>query len=187
MGGLLVKLTYDDYTALPTPVAATTNAEGIARFDGVPPGFYLVFADHDVGIGGGVSVQVTEKSPTIVTVPMSWPARTPIRVRTASGTLHNLGSLPGSKRASVSLVEAVSAHLLQTSDTDEMGHFAVLNVTPGLYFLSLSSLGMSIGEIAIEVSRDAEEERLDVDLRWSDCGLHYTDRSKPKAAQATAK
>ncbi len=185
--GLLVKLTYDDYTTLPTPVAATTDAAGIARFDDVPAGFYLVWAEHDVGIRSSISVQVSEKSPTIVTVPMSWPARTPIRVRTASGTLHHLGSLPGSKRASVSLVEAVSAHLLQTADTDEMGHFSVLNVSPGLYFLSLSSLGTSIGEIAIEVSEDAEEERLDVDLRWSDCGLHYTDRSQPKAAQSAVK
>ena len=187
VGGLLVKLTYDDYTALSTPVAAITNAAGVARFDGVPPGFYLVFPEHDVGIGGGVSVQVSQNGPPTVTVPMNWPARTPIRVRTAIGTLHNLGSLPGSRRASVSLVEAVSAHLLQTADTDEMGHFSVLNVSPGLYFLSLSSLGTSIGEIAIEVSEDAEEERLDVDLRWSDCGLHYTDRSQPKAAQSAVK
>ena len=164
-----------------------TDADGLAQFDEVPSGSFVLSADHDGGIADAVNVQVARDGPSDATVPLKWPSETPLRVRTVSGTLRDpVRPL----RFSVSLLEGLSARVIQTSDTDNEGQFALPNVAAGIYFLKLSPFGVqteSPGQagdlIAIEVSNEAEATKLDLDLGWSTCGMSYTERTKCSHAE----
>lgn len=174
--GLRLELAEDDGRG----EIVVTDADGVVRFSGRKPGIYRVAAAQDSGFANELNIEVAEDGPADVMVPLTWPAEAPIRVRAASGTLYSIAP-----KVSVSLFEGLSARQLQTTDTDMHGHFAFSDVPPGLYFLGVASRGLpaelksDVGDrIAIELTSGAEEEQLDLDLSWSDCGLSYADRNK---------
>lgn len=168
-------------------IEVITDDRGQARFNGVLPGSFSLSADHDGGIADGVNIEVARDGPSDVIVPLRWPSQNPVRVRTVSGELRDpLKPL----RLSLSLLEGLSARVIQTTDTDSSGHFSLSNVVPGIYFLRLNPFGVPIQStqqagdlIAIDVSNEAEEEKLDLELGWSSCGLSYTDRTKCSHAE----
>lgn len=157
-----------------------TDADGVVRFTGRNPGIYHLAAAQDSGFANELNLDVAEDGPADVVVPFTWPARGPIRVRTASGTLSSIAP-----QVSVSLFDGLTARLLQQTGADIHGHFAFSVVPSGLYFLGVTSRGLPAelksdngDRIAIEVTSSAEEDQLNLDLTWSDCGLNYADRNK---------
>ena len=182
--GLRLQLVKDDArtSTRPDVIEAISDDRGLAQFNHVLPGSFFLSAAYDGGIADGVTVKVSSDGPGGVMVPLKWPSEKPVRVRTVSGTLRD-PLRP--RRFSVSLLEGLSARVIWTTDTDSGGEFTLPNVTPGIYFLALKPFGAQTESsekggdwIAIEVNSQADEEKLNLDLGWSSCGLSYTDRTK---------
>ena len=77
-----------------------TDNDGFALFRGVRPGFYHLSADHDAGIldagiPGGVDLAVKLDGPTDVTVPLKWPSKEPVLIRSLKGTIRGPDYVPG--------------------------------------------------------------------------------------------
>jgi hypothetical protein len=186
--GLRLKLVRDDASMSEMHITgATTDDHGLAQFRDLLPGSLTLSAEHDGGIADAVNVEVAPDGQTGVTVPLRWPSEKLVSVRTVSGTLRDPLK---PRRFSVSLLEGLSAHVIRTTDTDSDGQFTLPNVPSGIYFLSLKpfeahaeSSEKDGGWIGIEVNSEAEEEKLDLDLGWSSCGLSYTDRTKCSHAE----
>jgi Carboxypeptidase regulatory-like domain len=183
--GLRLKLTsYDGHTfRTHDGIDAITDDQGFAQFIHTPPGSFFLSADHDGGIIDTVDVRVAADGPGDVTVPLKWPSETPLRVRRLAGTLRD--DPVGPSRFSVSLLEGLSARVIETTETDDQGQFTLASVAAGIYFLKLKTLGVQVESrgqggdlIAVELSDVAEQEKLDLDLGWSSCGLSYTSRTK---------
>jgi hypothetical protein len=182
--GLRLQLVRNDTrnTATPDVIDAISDDHGLAQFNHVLPGSFFLSAAHDGGMADGVTIEVSRHGPGAVTVPLKWPGEKPVCVRTVSGTLRD----PLRPRQfSVSLLEGLSTRVIETTDTDSGGQFTLPNVASGIYFLALTPFGARSESsekggdwIAIEVNREADEEKLDLDLGWSSCGFSYTDRAK---------
>jgi hypothetical protein len=82
---------------------------------------------------------------------------------------------------SVSLLEGISGREIETTKTDSKGRFHFTNEVPsGIYFLRLNPSGLRAGSgeqfggmIAIEITSEAKQNAVDLDLGWSSCGLSY--------------
>ncbi|HEV3482771.1 MAG TPA: carboxypeptidase-like regulatory domain-containing protein [Candidatus Acidoferrales bacterium] len=169
-------------------IYAVTDSEGYARFTNLNSGLFVLTNDHDGDIGDGVNVEVVLNGATNVTVPLKWPNATPVQVQSVSGTLRGPDYYPEQTQPelSLSLLEGVSAHVIETTQTDSRGAFSFAYAAPpGIYFLRLnpSPLRASNGEqivgmVPVDVSPNAAERVLDVDLGWSSCGLGYSQRTK---------
>jgi hypothetical protein len=170
------------------PVYSLTDVDGYARFANLNPGSFFLTADHDSGVMDGLVVDVRPSGATNVTVSLNWPNVTPLQVRSVSGTLRGPEYYPQQTQVKVlvSLLEGVSARVIETTETDNKGGFSFTRAIPsGIYFLRLnpSELRASNGEqiegmIAIEVNPKAVQAALDLDLGWSSCGLGYAQRAK---------
>jgi hypothetical protein len=167
---------------------SVTDADGFAHFTNVSPDEYFLSADVDGSIGDGATVMVKPNGPSGVTVPLKWPNQEPLSVRSVRGTLsvpNYEPRLPPS-HLSLSLLGGLSGRVLETTQSDSTGRFAFGEVPPGIYFLQLNPSGVKdrwtgeeiTGLIAIEVSREADEEALDLDVGWSGCGFMYADRTR---------
>jgi hypothetical protein len=167
---------------------SVTDADGFAHFTNVSPDEYFLSADLDGSIGDGATVMVKPNGPSGVTVPLKWPNQEPLSVRSVRGTLsvpNYEPRLPPS-HLSLSLLGGLSGRVLETTQSDSTGRFAFGEVPPGIYFLQLNPSGVKdrwtgeeiTGLIAIEVSREADEEALDLDVGWSGCGFMYADRTR---------
>jgi len=169
-------------------VFSLTDAEGYAHFANLTPGSFVFTADHDGGVGDGLVLDVRQSGATNVTVRLNWPNTTPLQVRSASGILRAPDYYPQQTQSqvSLSLLESVSARVIETTQTDSKGEFRFANtVSSGIYFLRLdpSELRASDGEqiegmIPIEINPKAAQDALDLDLGWSSCGLGYAQRAK---------
>jgi hypothetical protein len=185
--GLPLKLVDSDFFGFEHHAAlhSITDEDGFATFTKVSPGSYFLSAKLDGGITDGATVEVKSGGPLNVTVPLKWPNTPPLRVRTARGSLSISDQPPTGFRLSLSLLEGLSGRIVDITQTDSRGQFAFGDVPSGIYFLQLDPSGLKdwsgdqiTGLIAIEVSRDAAEDQLDLDLGWSSCGLSYKDRSQ---------
>ncbi|HEY3743358.1 MAG TPA: carboxypeptidase-like regulatory domain-containing protein [Bryobacteraceae bacterium] len=170
-----------------TRTVVETNKNGLAQFHSIPPGPYQLTADHDAGMASGTMVEVKPHGPPNVTLHLTWPGATTIRVRSLQGTLHGPGYQPGQPQPGfqLDLLDALSERLLKTVHTGDNGEFVIADVAPGLYFLSLkpSNLtggpGESItGSIVVAVDPAATTDHLETDLGWTSCGLWYADRNQ---------
>jgi carboxypeptidase family protein len=158
-----------------------TDRDGSVEFDEQSPGiFWLTAAQNSSGIDSQLQIGVSDGVSERRTVPMQWPGTDPVPVRTLQGTVSNFVT-----PLSLSLFEGLSARLVQTVETNEHGQFAFADVRPGLYFLGVaardfpSKLTTGTGDrIAVEVDPSAHEEKLNLDLSWTDCGLDYRNRNK---------
>lgn len=166
---------------------AITDENGVAHFRGVPSGSYHLDTDHDTGIPDGVDLNVRLDRSIRVTVPLRWPVRKPIQVRSLTGTIRLPDHFLGEPQTplSVDLLDGISARKLDTVLTTEKGEFSFQSAAPGLYFLRLNPSGpMSwsrepiSGLMAIAVERNANADHVDLDLGWTSCGLWYADGSK---------
>jgi hypothetical protein len=163
-----------------------TDKNGFALFRGVRPGSYHVSAYNDAGIPDGADLEVKLDGPTNVTVPLKWPGMAPILVRSLKGTIRGPDYLPGQPQPGISLdiLEGRSGRNRKTLRTNDSGEFDLEGAPSGLYFLNLKPSGLvdSSGEpitglIAVAVDRSAAQDRLDLDLEWSSCGLSYAESS----------
>lgn len=161
-----------------------TDADGYSTFTNLSPGLYSLSPDHDGGgVSDGAAVEVSANGPANVTVPLKWPSLSPISVRSAAGIVRGPDYYPSQTQIplSLSLIEGLSAHVVATTLTDSKGRFAFGGVVPaGIYFLRLNPSGLvgwrdeqMEGLMTIEVSGEATDEALDLDIGWSSCGLMY--------------
>ena len=187
-----LKLVLNDYESSVSgrkkPVYSVTDADGYANFANLTSGSFFLTTDHDGGVSDGVDVIVSFNGATNVTVPLTWPNSNPLEVRSASGTLRGPDFYPQQTQAfaSVSLLEGISAHVVNTTQTDNKGKFRFANtIPPGIYFLRLNPSGLRTfdgeqieGMIPIEINPDAVQDVIDLALGWSSCGLGYAQRGK---------
>lgn len=173
---------------------SVTDADGYSTFTNLSPGSYLLTSDHDGGgIADAVVVNVSANGPANVTVPLRWPSATPISVRAPAGTARGPDFYPSQMQIplSLSLIEGLSAHVVATTLTDSKGRFAFSAVVPaGIYFLRLNASGLRgwsgeqmEGLMTFEVSGEATDDALDLDMGWSSCGLMYA--QQPKYSEIT--
>jgi hypothetical protein len=176
-------------------IYSLTDADGYSRFANLSQGSFLLTADHDGGVADGVVVNVRLSGATNVTVSLKWPSPTLLQVRSVSGSLRGPDYYPQQTQAqlSLSLLEGVSARVIETAQTDSKGGFSFAGATPsGIYFLRLnpSNLrgwdgGQIEGMIPIEINPKATQDVLDLDLGWSSCGLGYAQRAKSPEMKAS--
>ena len=147
---------------------AVTDKDGIAQFDNLPPGSYFLIAGPEPGFADAIYIQVDPEL-SERTIPVRWPNATPLVTASLKGTLNLWEQQP---RLSLELLEPLSGRVLKSSDTDEHGAFDIPGIGPGLYVLRVTPPG---GLIPVEVESNAARDRLDLDLKFDSCGLHYTD------------
>jgi hypothetical protein len=167
-------------------IYSITDADGYADFSNLKVGRFFLTSDHDGGVPDSVNVEVLRNGPGNVTVQLRWPDTTPLAVRSVGGMVRGPDYYPSEAQIplSLSLLEGVTAHVVATTVTDSKGRFAFPDGTPaGIYFLRVNptvrrgpSGEKMEGMIAIEVSREANDSALDLDLGWSSCGLAYAQR-----------
>jgi len=143
----------------------------------------MLSPDHDSGIGDLLMVYVSPAGPKNTTIPLGWPSRAPLVVRSVEGILRQPDYYPAQEQAemSLSLVEGSSGREIEMTRTDPKGRFHFSDdVSRGLYFLHLSASVTSSdsdsdhsGTIPIEVNPDANETALDLDIGWTSCGLTH--------------
>jgi len=162
--------------------SAVTGDNGIAEFQNIPPGTLYLGADHDNGYG--LQLDVKSNGPANVTVPMRWPSVEPIHVRSLSGTMRAPDAIPGRLEQSVlplELLDGVSGRILSSINTTGRGEFDFGKLVPGFYFIHLkpySAFSQQVGgliSVAVDPSAPARAAKLDLNLRWTSCGLMYTD------------
>jgi len=80
-------------------IYSTTDSAGIAQFADLSPGSLYVSAQYDGGESPDLVIDISPSSHSGTTVDMTWPSRTPMMVRSASGVLRSHGFYPyfGSK------------------------------------------------------------------------------------------
>ena len=150
---------------------AVTDNDGIAQFDNLPPGAYFLIAGPEPGFADAQNIQVNAELPER-TIPVRWPNATPLVTASLKGTLNLWEQQPS---LSLELLEPLSGRVLKSSDTDEHGAFDIPEIAPGLYLLRVMPPG---GLIPVEVDPNAARDRLDLDLEFDSCGLHYTDHKQ---------
>ncbi len=152
-----------------------TAKNGMATFRNVPPGHYYLYPALDTNFSNHAELQVNPAWRNDSTIPLQWPSREPIAVRSLKGTIHSPDYIPGhpEPKRNFDLLEAVSAKWLKTFQTDDAGAFDLATTKPGLYFLRLD-----MENIFVEVAPNASLPALDLDIGWTSCGLYYTDQSK---------
>jgi Carboxypeptidase regulatory-like domain len=172
-----------------TKVAATiyakTDVNGYAHFSNLATGSYFLKPVSDTNWIDGLALEVTTKKSAAETVSLAWPGTEIVQVRSASGTMRGPDFYPRQNQVSlsISLSEGITGHMVGSAKTDSDGRFHFQTVPAGIYFLHLSPSGLRgwsgeeiEGTIAIEVSSDAQDNSLDLDLNWSSCGLGYGQR-----------
>ncbi len=167
-------------------IYSTTDSEGIAHFSDLSPGSLYVSAQYDGGESLGLVIDISPGTHIGATVQMSWPSRTPIVVRTASGILRTNSFYPSRDQNSFSLelIEGISGHVVDAATSDSKGRFSFkVDVPPGIYFLRVDPSGIRAsdgeqieGAIPIELRADADHDSLDLELGWTSCGLTYAQR-----------
>lgn len=164
-------------------IYSTTNSEGIAQFSDLSPGSLYVSAQYDGGESFGVVIDISPSSHLGTTVAMTWPSRSPMMVRSASGIIRNPGFYPSLDQNpfSLGLIEGFSGRVLDTTTSDRKGRFSFTgDFPPGIYYIRLNPSGIRAwdgeqiqGTIPIEVNSAEGQDTLDLDLGWTSCGLSY--------------
>ncbi len=156
-----------------------TDDQGYALFSKVPSGSYTVRASHDpLGIDV-LYVDVISTAPAIKTLSLTWPRALTASVQSAAGTLRSTNFYPqqSQDQFSMSLIEGRTGRVIETTMTDKTGRFAFDNVlTPGVYFISIAERPLVDGSFAIEINRRAKNDRMDLYVSSSDCGLTFSCR-----------
>lgn len=122
-----------------------TDEQGNVRFSGLNPGLYFLSPEYDAEGSDIVKVEVVPGDSTNVTIPVKWPRSTPIAVRSAAGQIRgpNFYASQLQPQISLSLLESVSARVLESIRADNKGRFAFkTSFPPGLYFIRLSPPGL---------------------------------------------
>jgi len=182
----MLYLTQSSDSQSASTVYSFTDADGYGSFSQLNPGSFLLTSDHDGGVADAVVVEVSQKGPVNETVQLRWPSQTPVPVRSANGIVRGPGYDPLQTQAqlSLSLLEGVSARVIRTVLTDSKGDFHFPDEVPsGIYFLRLDPTDLRgwsgeqmQGMIPIEISPNAKQETIDLDIGWSSCGLTYAQR-----------
>ena len=159
----------------PEPLAATTDAGGIARFRNVPAGAYS--ATTESSDGEYVEITVIDSGsfePVRPNLRLKWPNLEVIPVQSASGKLTS-GSHTQPLR--LALLKADSGERLESVETDTNGNFHFSDAGPGLYFIRVTRKSSSsfAGDIAISIEPTAKKTRIDLSIGWTSCGLSYGD------------
>ena len=151
-----------------------TDADGLV-FLRKKPGSYFISVDHDDSWGNGIAIEVKTDGPAYVTLPLNWPSISPLMIRSLKGTLH-FADVPGrpAPRVGVDLLEGLSGRYLKSAQTTNNAGFDFGDTLPGLYFLRVDEPDK--GLIAVVVDPNAPQDRLDLELISTGCGLAYSDR-----------
>lgn len=177
--GLLLSLTSPQSRAQ----SAVTDNHGIAAFYNALPGTHYLGADPDNGYG--LLLDVKPNRPANKIVRMRWPSIEPIHVRSLSGTMRAPDIVPGRLEQSVlsiELLDGISGQILSSINTTGRGAFDFGKLVPGLYFIHLKPYSAfshkveGLISVAVDPAAPVRAERLDLRLKWTDCGLMYTDQ-----------
>lgn len=144
----------------------TTNGNGVATFQNIPPGTYQLRPKPDLGLNTEAAITVTAHGPASVTIPLAWPSHPPLQVRSLTGTLHPPAIYQ------LELLDPKTGKQLQTTQTSPDGRFQLKTPPPGLYFLQLTQTGT----IPIEIDPTSPYPDLDLALGESSCGFYFTAR-----------
>lgn len=148
-------------------LSAVTGDDGIAEFDNVPLGAHHLSVDPDDGFG--TELDVKPNAPKNAVVPMQWPSKEPIRVRSLSGTMRGPHAILGQLKQpvlSLELMEGVSGRVLSNISTTDRGQFDFGKVAAGLYFIRV--IGGLIS-VAVDPSAPAQADKLDLSLISTSC------------------
>jgi hypothetical protein len=186
--GLRLVLSSSGWPGTQTKVVTVsfTNSDGYAHFSNLNMGSFWLASDHDAGIGDAVVVNVSPNGPANKILLLRWPSREPLTVRSASGILRGPDYYPAQVQGlfSISLLEGILGREIETTRSDRIGRFSFATEIPrGIYFLRVNPSGLSgwsgeqiEGMIAIEVTHEAMQGALDLDIGWTSCGLSYAQR-----------
>lgn len=175
--GVPITLRGRDYTN-----TVLTGEDGGAPFRGVPPGTYQAGAAFDGGIADAVVVEVTAAGPADLAIPLRWPNRAPLPVRTPRGILRWFTAEPGQESGTleVQLLEARTGRVLTSTRSTGGGAFRLDTPTPGLYFLRVRAVELGTGEagglagsVPVEVDPRAADVEMDLEFGSTSCGVHY--------------
>jgi hypothetical protein len=155
---------------------STTDADGYARFAGLPAGSYLLSAKNEGEFGYGEFIDVSPNRAPNSIVRLTWPTDTPLSVRSASGTLRVSQYYPQKTQTqfSLSLLDGLSGRTLAVTRTDDQGRFSFTDpLRDGIYLIQVREMS---GAITVEVKRNANAEGVDLNLGSTDCGMTYSQR-----------
>ena len=159
-----------------------TDNNGLVYFREMPPGSYFVAADHDNGYASSAELEVKADGPADVTVPLTWPSISPLRVSSLTGALH-FSDITGQPLSGVAidLLEGISGRRLKSTQTTDDGAFDFAETPAGFYFLNVNK--PFSGLIAVTVDPASPQDHLDLELQYTSCGLYYSDRIRCSAGE----
>lgn len=174
-----------------------TDDDGTLRFSALEPGQYFVSVQRS-GVGSDRLIEVGgfPEEDRQRLIEFEWPGRTILKSQTVSGRPSAwLSNTTGShayniafpiwgplKEAALVLLDANNGQPVWKGATDHLGRFMAPGVKAGLYILEMResraheprSFFEIDDAIPIEVSQDAAQSELDVELTMTSCGLSYT-------------
>lgn len=162
---------------------AVTDGDGVVSFRDLGPGLYSISAEQDVGGWASKVLEVQSDGPADMVVPVTWPAITPLAVRSLKGTLHVPDYVPGQPgpELPLGLLVGASGQEVAAVHTNSAGDFDFGTAAPGIYFLNIGPFTLHRdgnpmgGRIAVSVEPDAPADHFELELAPTDCGLSYID------------
>jgi hypothetical protein len=104
-------------------ISSVTDSDGYASFDNLFPGNLTRTAEYDGGWGNTVFLHISSDGPANATVFLTWPARSPIMVRTPSGLIRGPQYYPNQVQVELllSLIDGITAREIEETRSDNNG------------------------------------------------------------------
>lgn len=170
---------------LETVARSTTDASGVAHFQDLPPGKYVVRTkmalDND---SAEIVVRKTRRENLESEIALHWPTRRVLRARQLKGSLASFADVGEPSAAlegiTLTLLEGYSGRKIETQLSASDGGFAFEALSPGLYFLRVEDTADSgtlrpwgrrdvKGEIPIELNLTDTAAPEMIELRIAPC------------------
>jgi len=122
---------------------AVTDETGVARFAGIRPGPYWVMTNTLVdNAAQEIEVTANARRPVEPAIDLSWPSKKVIVTSSLKGRLSSFPSDEGPPKplggVGLTLLESHSGQIVGAGVTNSDGVFEFTDVSPGLYFLSVT-------------------------------------------------
>ncbi len=164
--------------------ADQTDAQGIARFVGIPAGRYVTSVDGLAGPRTEIRVKASIRPGR--NVGLEWPADVAV-VRKVQGRLGRSENdvVSPFQFASLEVLDLRTAFPVASALTDSDGHYLFSTVMPGLYVLRVSfpaQKGMEAAthDIPVEVNSEADDEELPaIKFERSECDVSASEWADP--------
>lgn len=161
-------------------IEATTNADGVAEFRGVPEGAYsLVGESRHRGLAG-VSVNAGRPLTRPEHIAVGWPAESvPIVARALRGSIRAANTLPPEERTMTAELDisANGRRVRTVRLAAGQRQFDLRTLPPGGYALTLREGSETLGPVYVKVDPGAETESFDLVVGASSCGTWVHNRA----------